>query len=301
MNSIEVRGLTYSYKKDEKILKGIDLIVPKGSIFGFLGKNGAGKTTSLRLILGLIKKQEGDIFVFGKRIEKARIEILQNVGSLIESPSFYAHLSATENLIIVQRIYGCPKERINEVLELVGLSHVGKKKVGQFSLGMKQRLSIAIALVHSPELLILDEPTNGLDPNGILEMRQLLKKLNEENGITIVVSSHLLAEIEKIITHLVIIDKGTVVFQGSYNELKQVKQKGHSLIIETSNLEKSLEIIQSNNFGEAKEVEGKIHLENIEKLEIAEINRILVDNNVDVYELKTQEESLESIFINLTK
>lgn len=301
MNSIDVRGLKYGYRKNEKILKGIDLAVPKGSIFGFLGKNGAGKTTTLRLILGLIKNQEGDIRVFGKKIDKSRIEILQNVGSLIESPSFYAHLSATENLIIVQRIYGCAKERIQEVLGLVGLSHVGKKKVAQFSLGMKQRLSIAIALIHNPELLILDEPTNGLDPNGIIEMRQLLKKLNEENGITIVVSSHLLAEIEKIITHLAIIDKGVVAFQGTYDELKKVKRKGLSVVIETANLVKSREIIESNNLGKPKEIEGKLHLENLEKVDIALINRNLVENNVDVYQLKIQDQSLESIFINLTK
>jgi lantibiotic transport system ATP-binding protein len=222
------------------------------------------------------------------------------VGSLIDSPSFYAHLSATENLKILQKIYACPKERISVVLEIVGLSHVGKKKVSQFSLGMKQRLSIAIALLHDPALLILDEPTNGLDPNGIIEMRELLKRLNQENGITILVSSHLLAEIEKIITHLAIIDKGKVVFQGTYNELKQLKQKGNSLIIQTSNLPKSLEIVQLQGFGEARIIEDHILIEQIEKEQVAQLNRLFVSNGMAVFQLAHQEFSLESIFIHLT-
>lgn len=301
MNTIEIRGLKYSYGKNDNILKGIDLSVPKGSIFGLLGKNGAGKTTTLRLALGLIKMQEGDIQILGKSIGKSRIELLQNVGSLIESPSFYAHLSATENLRILQLVYGCPESRIGEVLNLVGLADTGKKKVGQFSLGMKQRLSIAIALLHNPELLILDEPTNGLDPNGIVEMRELLKKLNEENGVTIVISSHLLAEIEKIISHLAIIDHGAVVFQGKYSELKDLKQKNTTVIIETGDVERSKEIIKELGFPEAKEVAGGIQLEGADKKELAAINKQLVSRGIDVYQLKFLEHDLESIFINLTK
>ena len=301
MNSIEIRGLKHSYGKDDNILKGIDMSVPKGSIFGLLGKNGAGKTTTLRLVLGLIKKQKGEIQILGKSIDKSRIEILQNVGSLIEAPSFYAHLSAIENLKIIQLVYGCAESRIGEVLSLVGLADTGKKKVGQFSLGMKQRLSIAIALLHNPELLILDEPTNGLDPNGIIEMRELLKKLNEENGVTIVVSSHLLAEIEKIITHLAIIDHGEVVFQGKYSELRTLKQKNATVIIETEDAGRTKEIIKELGFSEVKEVAGAIQLEGADKKEVAAINRQLVSSGIDVYQLKFLEDDLESIFINLTK
>ena len=149
----------------------INLRVEFGSIYGFLGPNGAGKTTTLRLVLGLLKKQRGSIRVFGQKFDDDRVQILSRIGSLIESPSIYGHLTAAENLKLLQKIYQCPKARIAEVLELVGLANTGKKKAGQFSLGMKQRLSIAIALLHSPTLLILDEPTNGLDPNGIIEIR----------------------------------------------------------------------------------------------------------------------------------
>lgn len=171
-------------------------MVPKGSIYGFLGPNGAGKTTTLRLILGLLKRQTGSINVFNVPFDENRIEILNQTGSLIESPSLYSHLTAYENLNVLRKIYQCPESRINDVLELVGLSNTGKKKSGLFSLGMKQRLGIAIALLNNPALLILDEPTNGLDPNGILEIRELLKRINAESGITIVISSHLLSEIE---------------------------------------------------------------------------------------------------------
>lgn len=301
MNSIEIRGLKYSYSKNDNILKGIDLSVPKGSIFGLLGKNGAGKTTTLRLALGLIKKQKGEIRILGKSIDKSRIEILKKVGSLIESPSFYAHLSAIENLKILQLIHSCPENRISEVLNLVGLGNTGKKKVGQFSLGMKQRLSIAIALLHNPELLILDEPTNGLDPNGIIEMRELLKKLNEEYGVTIVVSSHLLAEIEKIISHLAIIDNGEVLFQGKYSELKDIKNKNTTVIIETEDALRTMEMIKASGFSEVKEVVGGIQLEGADKKDVAAINKKLVSSGIDVYQLKFLEHDLESIFINLTK
>ena len=179
MNCIETKDLSYRFSTDQLILDKINLQVPNGSIYGFLGPNGAGKTTTLRLILGLLKKQEGNIHLFGKTFEKHRISILKNIGSMIESPSIYGHLTATENLLLLQKVYQCPVGRISEVLKTVGLEHVGQKKAGQFSLGMKQRLSIAIALLHNPSLLILDEPTNGLDPNGIIEIRELLKKLNE--------------------------------------------------------------------------------------------------------------------------
>ncbi|MFN6086771.1 MAG: ABC transporter ATP-binding protein, partial [Fluviicola sp.] len=205
MNSIEIRQLNHQFDKQNKILHDLSISVPKGSIYGFLGPNGAGKTTTLRLVLGLLKRQNGSIKVFEKEMSSNRINNLKNIGSLIEMPSLYGHLNARENLEIYRKLYNLSKERVQEVLEIVDLAKTGKKKVKGFSLGMKQRLSIAIALLHSPELLILDEPTNGLDPNGIIEMRNLLKKLNEENGTTILISSHLLPEIEKIASHVGII------------------------------------------------------------------------------------------------
>ena len=205
------------------MLEKVGLRVPAGSIYGFLGPNGAGKTTTLRLVLGLLRKQEGRIEVFGKAFEDDRIGILGRTGSLIESPGIYASLTAMENLQVWQRIYRCPEERMGEVLALTGLADTGRKRAGQFSLGMKQRLAIAIALLNDPALLILDEPTNGLDPEGIIAMRELFKNLNRERKVTILISSHLLGEMEKLITHAGIIHKGRLLFQGSLEELR----KGH--------------------------------------------------------------------------
>src|SRR6218665_871206 len=186
MNLIETHQLHHEFS-NQVALHDINLKVPEGSIYGFLGANGAGKTTTLRLLLGLLKKQQGKITVFGKSMEHHRIEILRNTGSIIETPSVYEHLSAPENLRVLQKIYRCQDRRIQEVLELVGLEHTGKKNVKHFSLGMKQRLSIGIALLHKPALLILDEPTNGLDPNGILEIRNLLRHINTHDGVTVII------------------------------------------------------------------------------------------------------------------
>src|SRR5687767_11412718 len=175
---IETRRLYFAFQKSQKILDDLNLQVPTGSIYGFLGPNGAGKTTTLRLILGLLKKQRGDVSIFGKSFERHRIGILRNIGSMIEGPSLYDHLTATENLRTLQLIHRCSRHRIAEVLELVGLGNTRRKRAKQFSLGMRQRLAIAAALLHRPPLIILDEPTNGLDPNGIIDMRNLLVDLN---------------------------------------------------------------------------------------------------------------------------
>lgn len=298
MYCVETNQLSYSFSSHASVLNHINLQVPSGSIYGFLGPNGAGKTTTLRLLLGLIKKQQGDIRIFNKSLQLHRIEILQNTGSMIESPSLYSHLTAAENLQLLQKIYQCPKERISQVLQTVGLPDTGNKKAGQFSLGMKQRLSIAVALLHQPALLILDEPTNGLDPNGIIEIRDLLKKLNEDQGISIIISSHLLSEIEKLVTHVGIISKGSMVFQGTLKELINKQQQSSSLIIETSNTDRSKEIIRSLQLNGTIE-NDKIILPIPSKEMIATLNRQLVNSGIDVYELNTVKKDLETIFMEL--
>lgn len=300
MYSIETKDLTHAFSENEIVLNNINIQVPKGSIYGFLGPNGAGKTTTLRLILGLLKKQKGTITVFDKVFDLNRIEILSSIGSLIESPSLYAHLTATENLLILQKIYQCPKERIKEVLEIVGLSNTGKKKAGKFSLGMKQRLSIAMALLHNPSLLILDEPTNGLDPNGIIEIRELLKKLNSELGITIIISSHLLSEIEKMVTHIGIIHKGTILFQGTLANLHEKQSQTSCIRFETDDIEKSIDVmikynlhpLIENNFIMIPTTDNKI---------VAKINKELVNQGINVYQISTIKNDLESIFMDLVK
>ena len=298
MNIIETNNLTHRFSEKEIVLNDIAIQVPEGSIYGFLGPNGAGKTTTLKLILGLLKKQQGTISVFGKPFNENRIEILKNIGSLIEAPSLYAHLTARENLLIWQKVYQCPKERINEVLQIVGLENTGKKKAGKFSLGMKQRLSIAVALLHKPSLLILDEPTNGLDPSGIIEMRQLLIKINQEEKVTIVISSHLLMEIEKLVTHIGIINKGSILFQGTLEEL-HLKQSSY-VVFETNNLERTTELMNKHNLSPIT-LNGQVSLATTDKAIISKINAELVNHNIEVYEISIAKNDLESIFIDLTK
>ncbi len=298
--SIETENLSYKFFGNEPVLKNISLQVPEGSIYGFLGPNGAGKTTTLRLLLGLLKKQEGTIRIFGKEFQKSRMNILKNIGSLIESPSLYAHLTARENLEVLQKIYRCPKTRIDEALEIVGLSQTKSKKAGQFSLGMKQRLSIAVAIFHQPSLLILDEPTNGLDPNGIIEIRALLKKLNSEHKTTIVISSHLLAEIEKLVSHIGVINKGKILFQGTLDELRQEQMHNSVIHFDTNDNDKATKIISSNGLTPIS-VNGRIKLPLIEKEVIAKLNRQLVEQGVEVYQISTSQKDLESIFIDFVK
>jgi ABC-2 type transport system ATP-binding protein len=298
MYCLETNGLVHDYSEQETVLKGIDLRVPQGSIYGFLGPNGAGKTTTLRLILGLLEKQQGTISIFGKSLDSSRIEILASIGALIESPSLYDHLSAIENLRLLQIVYGCPRRRIGEVLHLVGLANTGSKRVGRFSLGMKQRLSIAMALLHEPRLLILDEPTNGLDPNGMIEMRDLLARLNRESAVTIVISSHLLSEIDKLVTDVGIISKGALVFQGRMDELKTKQQRVTSAFLCTSDDEKALEFVAERT-QTARLSHGRIVLPALSKSEIAQLNRQLMERGFDVHEIGAVRNDLESIFLEL--
>ncbi len=299
MYSIEALNLSHHFTKGERVLDDISLRVKEGSIFGFLGPNGAGKTTTLRLILGLLRKQQGDIRLFGKPFEQHRAAALRQIGSLIESPSLYGQLNAAENLLVWQKVYQCPKKRIAEVLDLVGLSNTGAKKAGQFSLGMKQRLAIAVALLHEPSLLILDEPTNGLDPGGIVEMRTLLKILNQEYGITILISSHLLSEIEKLVTEVGIINHGKMVFQGSLDELMERQQQVASLIFEVNRVEQALQML-ADQHPTAVIVQGKLKLPALSNEDTAAITRRLVTEGIDVYGITRGDNDLETIFMNIT-
>ncbi len=298
MYSIQTKDLSYHFSPQEMVLNNICLQIPNGSIYGFLGPNGAGKTTTLRLLLGLLSNQQGDIKIFNKPLFTHRIEILKNIGSLIESPSIYTHLTATENLCVWQKLYQCPMHRIRAVLELVGLSAVGNKKAGKFSLGMKQRLAIAVALLHEPKLLILDEPTNGLDPNGILEMRILLQKLNAELGITILISSHILSEIEKLVTHIGIIHKGVLLMQGTLQELMSKQHMTNFIVLDTSANDKAFSIL-SQDIPDLQINNNKIIMPFLEKNKIAEINALLVSSEIDVYEISPEKNDLENVFMQL--
>ena len=298
MYCLETNNLMHAFSSKEIVLNNINIKVEEGSIYGFLGPNGAGKTTTLRLILGLIKKQQGSIFVFGKPFDKNRVKSLTKIGSIIEMPSVYGHLTAIENLKVLQKIYQCPEQRMQEVLNLVGLQNTGNKKANQFSLGMKQRLGIAIALLNDPTLLILDEPTNGLDPNGMLEIRELLRKLNKEKGITIVISSHLLSEIEKLVSHVGIINKGCLVFQGTLQELMDKQNNASVIILDTSDNEKTIQFLNNQNIIAGIE-NGKIIMPLISKEKIAKLNDLLIQHQLDVYEISTIKKDLETIFMDM--
>lgn len=294
---IKTTGLSYRYSKDAKTLSGINLQVERGSIYGFLGPNGSGKTTTLSLLLGLLKMQEGNIEIFGKELKSNRIDILKRVGSLIETPSLYGHLTAKENLEVYRHIYGASKERVNEVLKIIELDYTGKKTVKKFSLGMKQRLSIALALLPNPELLVLDEPSNGLDPAGIIELRKLIRKLNKAYGMTIVISSHLLSEVEKMVSHIGIIFKGSMLFQGTLQELHLFQQQSSKLFINTSNNDVAFELLQAYT---PERLEDRLAVAFRDIDQVASINRMLTKHDLDVYLLHPKENDLEQLFINLT-
>ena len=217
---LEVKNLHFAYDEHHTVLDGISLSVFAGERIAILGSNGAGKSTTLKMLLGLIHPTQGEIDLFGKRITaKNRLEALKYIGSLIETPSYYGHLTGKENLKIQQMLLGVPKENIDEVLSIVRLQCQASKKVSAYSLGMKQRLGLASALLSFPRLLILDEPTNGLDPAGIQEMRELIISLPERFGMTVIVSSHLLSEIDQMAEDIGIIAGGKLKFQGSLSAL----------------------------------------------------------------------------------
>ncbi len=294
---IKTTGLSYHYSKGVQTLSDINLTVEKGSIYGFLGPNGSGKTTTLSLLLGLLNNQKGDIEIFGQHLHSNRVEILKKIGSLIETPSLYGHLTAKENLEVYRRVYGASMQRIDEVLKIVGLEDTGRKTAKRFSLGMKQRLAIALALLPNPELLVLDEPSNGLDPSGIIELRQLIRKLNKAYGMTILISSHLLGEVEKMVSHVGIIYKGKMLFQGTLPELHLFQQKGSKLLVNTSDNEVAIKLLQEYN---AERAGGILSIPFQDQNQVALINRTLTRNNLDIYLLQPKENDLEQLFIDLT-
>lgn len=293
---ISLERVSFSYGK-QKILTDVSLAVPERSIFGFAGPNGAGKTTTIKLILGLITPDTGTIRLSGLDLAHHRKDVLSRIGSLVETPSLYPHLTAEENLEISRRIYGTEKSSIDRVLTSTGILSAKKKKVNEFSLGMKQRLGIALALLHSPSILILDEPINGLDPEGIQEFREFLKNLVKTDGVTILLSSHILSELEQIITHAGIISAGKIRFQGTLDELK-LKQNG-KLLIQVSDPEKAISILTEKGFIPDQPENNWLSLPVTGKQEAADLNALLVAGSVSVYQLKPEQPNLESVFFDL--
>ena len=294
---IETRNLSYHFGT-ELVLDQVSLKVREGSIYGFLGPNGAGKTTTIKVLLSLLQTDNEKVFLFGKDLNKNRIEILSGIGSLVEQPAIYAHLSGKENLLNRALLLRVNASRVSEILDLVSLKEHANKTAGKYSLGMKQRLGIALALLNDPKLLILDEPTNGLDPNGIIEIRQLIRKLVEERGKTVFISSHLLSEVEKMVSHIGIINRGKLLFQGTIEELNNLSKK--QLEIQTNNLISSKELLCKHGH-QAEISKDKILIPYQTLDQSAEINSLLVRNDHKVYHLGLSKQNLENLFLSITQ
>jgi ABC-type multidrug transport system ATPase subunit len=284
---------------DQQVVKSLSLQVPEGCIYGFLGPNGAGKTTTIKLLLNLLHADNGTIKIFDKDITTHRIEILSQIGSLIEQPAIYSHLSGRENLCNRALLLQVPVSRVDEMLDLVRLKQAANKKAGQYSLGMKQRLGIALALLSDPKLIILDEPTNGLDPNGIIEIRQLLMKLVHEQGKTVFVSSHLLAEIERMATYVGIINHGEMVFQGTIDELQGLSKP--LVHIELNDSTDAANLLTRSGYTVSDVREGNIFVPYASKEEMGSINTLLNQNGYVVYSIGKVQKDLENLFLTITQ
>jgi ABC-type multidrug transport system ATPase subunit len=296
---IELKNLSFSYSKNNPILKNINLNVPQSSIYGFLGPNGAGKSTTMQLLTDILQDHEGGIKMFGKPLKEQTPQIFSKIGALVESPALYLHLTGSENLKCITTLKSIDEKRIPEVLKLVGLEGKGSLKVKKYSLGMKQRLAIAMTLLGDPQLLLLDEPVNGLDPSGITEVRELLVKLNKELGLTIFISSHLLSEIEKMCTHVGIINHGELKFEGTMGELAQRSGK-HQITINTVNAAQQLLLIQ-DRYEQSKVIsanEFQVTLNS--KEETPQLAQYAIEKGVPLYQIKA-EDGLENWFLSLTK
>ena len=294
---IETKGLCKAYGK-QLAVDHIQLHVPQGCVYGFIGPNGAGKSTTMKMLLGLIHPSAGQVFLLGQELtEKNRLALLRQTGSLIESPSGYLHLTAQENLRIVADLKGVSHKDIARVLDIVHLTADRNRKVGQYSLGMKQRLGIAMALLGNPRLLILDEPTNGLDPAGIQEMRALLADMPAATGTTILVSSHLLGEMEQLVEQVGIINQGKMLFEGPLRELQ--RHSRGPLTLRVLQPQQALSVLRANGIA----VQGRENLLTLPPLRddlVADLVQTLADSGAGVVELTRHTKSLEEIFLSLT-
>lgn len=297
--AIETKNITKIY--DERIcVSNLNMHVRRGTIYGLLGRNGAGKTTTMKMLLNLIEPTRGKILFCGKSLDKNVEKILPHVGSMIESPGFYPNLTGTENLKIFARLRKIRNtEVIKSALELVGLSFEDKKLYSQYSLGMKQRLAIALAIMHNPDILILDEPINGLDPIGIAEVREFLRMLCKENGKTILISSHILSEIAMLADDIGIIEHGVLLEEGTIKDLEQKSNK--HICFKVSNSEYASRLL-SANFGISEwkvEDTGELVVSQSD-LFMPDIIRTFVQEDIDVYEASICEETLEEYFKRIT-
>lgn len=294
-NICELKNVYKSYQK-KGVLKDINIQLKKGKIYGFIGKNGAGKTTTMKIIAGLSFPDQGVVSVMGVSNKKELERIRRNIGCIIENPALYPEMTAKENLKALCILYGIDwKNRVEQILELVGLSDTGSKKVKHFSLGMRQRLGIGMALINNPTLLILDEPINGLDPDGIVEVRELIKKINEDRNVTILISSHILSEIYMMVDNYILINKGVIIEQLSQSELEDQCQK--YVLIKNGNAQVIKEVLRkkfkTENFKKMQDGSFRIYdyTENV-----IEIMNAFSGTAIDINGISVAKDSLEEYF-----
>ncbi len=293
---IETKGLSKKFRNFTPVDQ-LQLHVREGEVYGFLGPNGAGKTTTIRMLLGLIRPSSGSIHIFDRELSRYRSHILSQVGAMVESPSYYGHLTGRENLKLTCTLLRIPEAEVDRVLDIVRLSRAQHKLARTYSLGMKQRLGIAQALLGQPKLLILDEPTNGLDPAGIQEIRELIVQMPREHGITVFISSHILKEIELVANRVGIIHTGRLLFEG---EMSELREQGHPFIrLHAEPVQQTIDYLHTWGYP----VEAVDHGMNIkaDPAEASVINRRLIMNHVDVSHLSIGGRSLEDVFLEMTK
>ena len=293
MSVLEVKNISKSFG-NKKVLNDVSFSVNEGEILGFIGPNGAGKTTTIKIILGLQSLDSGEVIINGYSIANNFSKAIERVGAIVENPDSYMYLSGRKNLELIANMYNnISKERIDEVIKLVGLENRIEDKVSKYSLGMRQRLGIAIALLNKPNLLILDEPTNGLDPEGIKELRDLLKNLSKKEKTSVLISSHNLSELESFCTDICIIQNGTILDRDNIKKFK--KNQNTEYIFEVDDAQKASKIIDDVTL-----INDKSFSVFIEKEKVPKIIKKLIDHNIDIYEVKLRELTLEEAFLNKT-
>ena len=294
---IETKHLTRTFKNVIAV-QDLNLQMPYQSVYGFLGPNGAGKTTTIRMLLGLIKPDQGEVKVLGQRMNRQNIEIFKKIGALVENPSLYPNLTGEENLEVTRRMLDLPRANIGHVLRLVKMTDVSKRLVKGYSMGMKQRMGLALAMLAEPELLILDEPTNGLDPAGIHEIRDLIRELPKTAGVNIFLSSHLLSEVELMATHIGIIHQGHFRFQGTLSELNA--HYAPLLNIQVTARDEVFHILNSNGYNVQKN-NGTLQVAIQTPDQAESINRLIIDHGYQIQQSFIKQPTLEDIFMSLTK
>ena len=295
--AIETRDLGYRFGSLSAV-EALNLRVPKGTICGFLGPNGAGKTTTIRLLLGLLYPSSGTVLIDGQSISKANPNRQRRIGALIEAPALYPNLTGRENLEVFRRLLDLGPTNISDALNLVRLTHDADRLVRTYSLGMRQRLGLALALLGYPSLVILDEPANGLDPAGVHEFRDLLRTLVKRNEATVFLSSHLLAEVELIADRIAILNQGRLLFQGLLGEFQA--QRGNFLILRVDRPEEAASVLRLNGWHVESRPDGSLSVALAQMSDTAAVNALLGKNSLAVYHLAQEQESLEALFLKAT-